>query len=220
MSTTDDSIITGVLSPVERFSEALFGLIMTLSITGTMSVVAEGREDVKVMILSVLGCNIAWGIIDGVLYLLGVISERGRSYAFTKRARTIRDREEAREALSEVLPSPIAEALLPEDVVEIQKRLANIPEPPQRRMLTSRDILGALAVFLLVVLSCVPVIIPFFFIQDPLPALRVSNAVAIILLFVGGYNFARYAGLKKVPTGLVMVVLGIAMVGITIALGG
>ena len=220
MASTDTSILRGVLSPVERFSEVLFGLIMTLSFTGTMSVVAEGGEDVRVMLLSVLGCNIAWGIIDGVLYLLGVISERGRAYGISKRVQGIRDRDEAREALSEVLPSPIADALLPEDVAEIQRRLARLPEPANRRVVTMQDILGALAVFLLVVLSSVPVIIPFLIIEDPLPALRVSNAVAICMLFIGGYNFGRYAGLSKVITALIMVVLGVVMVGITIALGG
>jgi len=75
------SKIFGVLSPVERFSEILFGLIMTLSITGTMSIVSGGREEVRIMWLSVLGCNLAWGIIDAILYLLGIISERSRGYA-------------------------------------------------------------------------------------------------------------------------------------------
>lgn len=220
MTSAETSTFKGVLSPVERFSEVLFGLIMTLSFTGTMSVVAEGGEDVRTMLLSVLGCNIAWGIIDGVLYLLGAISERGRAYGISKRVRGIRDREEAREALAEVLPSPIADALLPEDVAEIQQRLARLPEPARRQVVGSQDLLGALAVFLFVVLSCIPVIIPFLFIQDPWPALRVSNAVALLMLFIGGYNFARYAGLAKITTGMVMVVLGSAMVGITIALGG
>ncbi len=77
---TQEQTTTRFLNPIERISEVLFGLVMTLSFTGTMSVVAQGREDVRTMLLAVLGCNIAWGIIDGILYLLGAVSERGREY--------------------------------------------------------------------------------------------------------------------------------------------
>ena len=214
------SKIFGVLSPVERFSEILFGLIMTLSITGTMSIVSGGREEVRIMWLSVLGCNLAWGIIDAVLYLLGTISDRGRGYALFTVVRQTRDREKARAVIEEALPPAIAGVLLPEDFENIQKRLAALPDPPRRRVIMRPDLYGAVGVFLLVLLSCVPLMIPFLFMSDPLPALRASNAVAIVMLFFGGYSFARYAGGAKVLTGLVMVVLGVVMVGITIALGG
>jgi hypothetical protein len=214
------SKLFGVLSPVERFSEILFGLIMTLSITGTMSIVSGGREDVRVMWLSVLGCNIAWGIIDAILYLLGIISARGRGYALYTLVRRTRDREEARAAIEEALPPAIAGVLLPDDFETIHQRLAALPDPPRRRVLTRRDLLGAAGVFLLVFLSCVPLMIPFLFMRDPLPTLRVSNTIAIAMLFLGGYSFARYAGGAKIQTGFVMVVLGVVMVGITIVLGG
>ncbi len=58
-----------VLDPVERVSEVLFGLIMVLTFTGSLSVAKAGRDDIRTMLIGALGCNIAWGIIDGVLYL-------------------------------------------------------------------------------------------------------------------------------------------------------
>jgi VIT1/CCC1 family predicted Fe2+/Mn2+ transporter len=208
------------LSPVERFSEILFGLIMTLSITGTVSVVTGGREEVSTILLGVLGCNIAWGIIDGVLYLLGAVSENGREYTLPTLIQQARDPGAIRVLIVEALPPVIAGALLPEDFDAIGQRLVNLPDKPRRRVMTREDLGGAAGVFLLVVLSCVPLIIPFFFIVDPLPALRVSNAVAILMLFLGGYFYAKYSALAKIPTGIVMVVLGAAMVGLTVALGG
>jgi len=214
------STVFGVLSPVERFSEILFGLIMTLSITGTMSVASGGREDVRIMWLSVLGCNIAWGIIDAILYLLGIVSDRGRGYVLYSLVRQTRDREKARTAIEKVLPPVIADVLLPEDFETMHQRLAALPDQPRQGGITRRDLLGAVGVFLLVFLSCVPLMIPFIFMRDPLPALRSSNAVAIVMLFLGGYSFARYIGGAKILTGFVMVVLGVVMVGITIALGG
>jgi VIT1/CCC1 family predicted Fe2+/Mn2+ transporter len=208
------------LSPVERISEVLFGLVMTLSFTGTMSVVAEGREDVRTMLLAVLGCNIAWGIIDGILYLLGAVSERGREYGLFKAITQTGDAGQAQALITEVIPSSIAGVLRPDEFESIRQRLAGLPDQTRGRMITRRDLGGAFGVFLLVVLSCLPVLIPFILIHNPLPALRVSNGVAILMLFLGGFSLARYAGLPKILTGVIMVVLGSAMVGLTIALGG
>jgi len=87
-------------------------------------------------------------------------------------------------------------------------------------MLTPVDLLGGGGVFLLVVLSCIPLLIPFLFIQDLLRALRFSNAVAIVMLSVGGVSLAQYSGSPKLRTGIIMVAPGVSMVGTTIALGG
>jgi len=214
------SILPGILSPVERVSEILFGLIMTLSITGTVSVVTGGREEVGAMLLGVLGCNIAWGFIDGILYLLGMISEHGREFALHESLQQSPDPEKTRAVIAGELPPFVAGALLPADFDAIHQRLVSMPEKPRHQVMNLQDLLGAAGVLVLVVLSCVPLIIPFLFLHDPLPALRVSNAVAILMLFIGGYTLAAYARLPKISTGIVMVVLGVAMVGITIALGG
>ena len=66
-----------VLEPYDRVSEVLFGLIMVLTITGSLSVADAGRDDVRTMLIGALGCNLAWGIIDGLLYLMGCLSEQG-----------------------------------------------------------------------------------------------------------------------------------------------
>ncbi len=58
---------TRLLEPSERIAEVLFGLIMVLTFTGSLSVAEAGRDDVRTMLIGALGCNIAWGVIDGVL---------------------------------------------------------------------------------------------------------------------------------------------------------
>ena len=68
-----------ILDPIDRISEILFGLVMVLTSTNALSVISAGHADVRTMILGALGCNLAWGVIDGVLYLLGCLSERGRN---------------------------------------------------------------------------------------------------------------------------------------------
>jgi hypothetical protein len=209
-----------VLNPVERLSETLFGLIMTLSFTGTLSVISGGREEVRTMILSILGCNVAWGIIDAVLYLLGVIGERGRELSLRTAIRNATSTDETREALGEALPPLIADVLQPADIDQIASRIRNVTSASGRVRLTSEDAKGALGVFLIVVSSCIPVIVPFFLVHDPWLALRVSNAVAVLMLFFCGYELAKYAGLPRFWTGMSMVAVGLALVAVTIALGG
>jgi hypothetical protein len=215
-----ETLKNGFLSPVERFSEILFGLIMTLSFTGTMSVISGGRQEVTTTLISVLGCNIAWGIIDAILYLISAASDRGRMLSLIDLVRRSGEPEKGRKAIQETLAPVVFNALLPGELEAIRQRVLNSPEQPHRRLLGKEDILGAAGVFIMVVLSCIPVIFPFLIIHEPLTALRISNGIAILMLFCGGYFVALYAGTPKILTGFIMVALGVAMVGLTIALGG
>ncbi|MFI5247617.1 MAG: VIT1/CCC1 transporter family protein, partial [Nitrospirales bacterium] len=85
---------------------------------------------------------------------------------------------------------------------------------------TKKDWLAAGGVFSLVFLSIFPVVIPFLFATNAMVALRISNAIATLLLFTTGYALGRYAGRRPWLTGLAMVILGCALVAITIGLGG
>jgi len=44
-----------VLDPMDRVSEVLFGLIMVLTFTGSLSVAQAGRTEVRTMLLGTLG---------------------------------------------------------------------------------------------------------------------------------------------------------------------
>jgi hypothetical protein len=50
--------------------------------------------------------------------------------------------------------------------------------------------------------------------------MRVSAAIAIVIMFRCGYVWGRYAGLVAWRSGLVMVLLGVAVELVVIALGG
>ena len=95
-----------------------------------------------------------------------------------------------------------------------------LPEPPEQVRLRWDDWRGAIGVFLLVFLSTFPVVIPFIFMQSAGPALRVSNVIAIVMLFLTGYAFGRLTGRRPWLVGISMVVLGSILVGLTMALGG
>ena len=211
-----------ILEPNDRISEVLFGLIMVLTFTGSLSVAESGREDVRTMLIGALGCNIAWGIIDGILYLMACLSERGHALRSYRAVRQAIDPREAQRLIAEALPAPIAAVMEPAELESLHRRLLAQPEPPTgRARLHKTDWLGAGGVFLLVFLSTFPVVIPFLLMTDAMRALRISNAIAVAMLFVTGYAFGRVSGAHP-PwlTGLSMVVLGIVLVSLTMALGG
>jgi hypothetical protein len=208
-----------VLDPTERFSEILFGLIMVLTFTGSLSAAESGRQEVRTMLIGALGCNLAWGLIDATFYLMTTLGLRGHAVLVLRRLRRSPDPATARALVAEVLPPKLAAALQPEDLDLLLRRVATL-EVPRRTPLHGEDFRGALAVFLLVFLSTLPVAVPFFVMRDAMAALRVSNAIAIVLLFVGGYKLATFTGTRPWLTGLAMVAIGALLVGLTIALGG
>jgi hypothetical protein len=209
-----------LLDPMERISEVLFGLIMVLGLTSSISVAKAGQGEVHTMLIGALGCNLAWGIIDGVFYLLSCLSERGRGIMALRALRKATDSREAERIIAGALPPLLASAVSPTGFEEIREKLNQLPDPPVRLRPTKGEWLAATGVFLLVFLSTFPVVTPFLFISEPRLALHISNGVAILMLFLTGYAFGRYVGRPAWRAGLWMVVLGGALVGITKALGG
>ncbi len=165
------------------------------------------------------GCNIAWGLVDAVMFLISTLTERGHGFLTIRAVRSATGQEEAHRAITGALPPVLSGILTRDDVDQVRQRVLAMPDvsPPT---LTRDDWLGALAVFLLVVLSTWPVIVPFLLVTDVPLAIRLSNAVAILMMFGIGYTLARHAGFSPWWTGLAFVALGVVLVAITIALGG
>ena len=207
------------LSPVDRVSGIIFGLIMALTFTGALSAATADRDEVRSMLIGALGCNTAWGLVDAVMYLLAVLAERGRNLTILKDVRSRSNPADARALILDALPPVIASTLEPSDVDTIQGRLKRLPLPAGAG-LTAADFRGALGVFLLVFLATLPVALPFAFIAHTHRALRVSNSIALLMLFVGGFYLGRHGGRRPWLSGLVMLTLGAGLVVATIALGG
>ena len=209
-----------VLDPVERLSEVLFGLIMVLSFTCSISAATSGHEEVREVIVGAIGCNLAWGIVDAIMYLMTILLERGRGLAIARGVRASPDAASGRRLVAEALPEPFGELLDEAALERARAKIAALPELPRRPTIGWSDFQGAIGVFLLVFLSTFPVVVPFLFGSPLERSIRISNAVAIVMLYIGGHLLGRYAGLRPVRTGLAMVGIGLALVAITIALGG
>lgn len=215
-----DAGSTRVLDPIDRISEVLFGLFMVLTFTGTLSVLDSGHQDVRNMLVAAIGCNIAWGFVDAVMYVLRNLVTRGRRRRLILAVRHAAQVEQAHRLIGNDIGA-LAGALETADFERLRRWLVDQPTQALPAVaLTWHDLCGALGVFLLVFLSTLPVVLPFFFITDPGAAKRASAAVAIAMLFACGHAWGRYAGLKARRCGLVMVGLGLAVEAVVIALGG
>lgn len=210
-----------VLDPMSRFSEILFGLIMALGVTGSVSASTSKSADVKTLLWSALGCNFAWGIVDAVMYLLGQLAERGtelRRLSDIRRANP----EEGRRLLAAGLSSLLARVptLNAGALEQERQQIVSLPDLESHARLTREDLLGAPAVLCLVVLATLPIAIPFLLVHRVDLALRISRLIAGVMLFLAGYAWGRAASYRPWGTGLAMASLGFAMVAITVALGG
>jgi hypothetical protein len=220
MSEVSETPFGSVLDPMERISETLFGLIMALTFICSLGVATGANINIQTMLIGALGCNLAWGIVDGGLYLLARINERGNKILTLRAIRQAQDTEAARRVIADAMPSELA-AFLPQEQLELMRQeYQRLPEPSPGPGLTKRDWTGALGLCLLSFISTFPVVIPFLLLSDARLALRVSYAVAILMLFCCGYVFGIHSGLRPWAAGLSMVGFGGALVGIAVALGG
>jgi VIT1/CCC1 family predicted Fe2+/Mn2+ transporter len=190
---------------------------MALTITNSLGV---ARGDLHTMVSGALGCNLAWGLIDAAMYLMTELSDRGRAALALRGVREATGADEARRIIAEALPPVLASVLRHDDLDIIRQRLSALAEPPDRPRLVWKDWLAAVGVFLIVFLSTLPLVLPFAFIDEIRLALRVSNGIAIAMMFASGYALGRHSGQHPWKLGLSMVMVGIALTGIAIALGG
>jgi len=212
--------IKGILSPFDRISEILFGLIMALTFTCTINIFESGRTEVRDTLIAALGCNIAWGLVDAVMYILGVLSERGRNKTIVKFIRSTDQAESSREFISDALPPLLASVMNNEQLDAMRESILSIPESSIKVRLTKTDLKTAIGIFFLVFISTFPVVIPFLFITEPQLALRISNLVAIVLMFICGWLLASYGNYNKIVSSIAIAVIGVLLVGLTILLGG
>lgn len=208
-----------VLDPVQRISEIAFGLLMALSFTGTLSVASAGREEIRTLLYAALGCNLAWGLTDAVIYLITTLTERHRGDTLLRRLRETNDANAGPQQIADVLPERLAAVAAP-DILETLRLALLTTTPNVRPRLTPHDWRAACGVFLLVVLTTFPIVIPFVFIHEAALALRVSNGVALVMLFISGWFLGRHAGGSPWRYGAMFTVIGAALVNAIIALGG
>jgi hypothetical protein len=209
-----------ILNPIDRISEMLFGLFMALTFVGAVSVADPGRAQIREMFIAALGCNLAWGLVDAVMYLVRTVTERGRFFTLAREVRAAPDTEFGRRVIERSLSRVAAGLLASAEVEAVRRRIVALSTLPARPTLKWDDVLGALGIFLIVVASTFPVVMPFLLMSDVGTAKNVSRAIALAMLFFGGLALGRFAGYGSWKVGFMMAGLGTALVVAINALGG
>jgi VIT family len=211
------------LDPASRLGEVLFGLIMVLTMTLTAGLtVAEGKEGVRQLLLAAIGCNVAWGVIDAIMYIMNCITVRNGKIRLIEAVQRAPDTASALNLVRNEIEPELQDLLEPADAEKINlavlKHIANVRIG--RTRISKEDLYGAAACFWLVFVSCLPAALPFFFFSRPHLALRVSNFLLIALLFFVGQKWAQYAGTNRLAAGFALVAIGLVLVAVAILLGG
>jgi len=212
------------LDPASRLGEILFGLIMVLTITlaAGVTLMKEGRAGVRELLAAAIGCNIAWGIIDAVMYLMNCMTVRAGKIRLVETVQRTPDSQAALKLIEEEVEPELQEFLDPQEARAFsESMLRHLGRArANKTIITKDDVYGAVACFWLVFVSCLPATIPFLIFSQPVTALRVSNLLLICLLFLAGKKWGHYAGVNGWAAGTVMVTIGLVLVAIAIALGG
>jgi hypothetical protein len=223
-ATNGASLVHRYVDPATSLGEILFGLIMTLTFTlgAGLIIEDEGREGARQLLIAVIGCNIAWGVIDGALYLVGQLFDRGRLRRLGRAVRMAATPAAAAELISGELDELLSGVTSEPERRALYSRIAeNVRAAPVApNPVTRRDWLGALVSCVLVVVTSIPAAIPFLLFDDARLALRISNTILLALLFISGYLWARHTLGKPWIVGLCFLLGGIALVVVAIALGG
>jgi VIT1/CCC1 family predicted Fe2+/Mn2+ transporter len=208
-----------LLEPVDRISEILFGLIMAVTIVGSISVATAGHNEVRTALVGALGCNIAWGMVDAVMYLVRTVTERSRNRTLARELASLAPAA-GQQRLGRELPEHVAAITGPNELDAMRQHLLALPLD-DRPILARDDWMAALGIFLLVVLATFPVVLPFMVIADAKSAMTASQAVTVVMLFFTGLMLGRHGGHPRpLVTGIAAALLGVIVIAAVKALGG
>lgn len=209
-----------VLDTVDRVSELCFGLFMALTFVGTVSAATAGEDAGRKMLYTALGCNLAWGLADGVMFLVRTLTNRGRRLTLALTVKNEPDSATGVRALRDALPKSMKTLVADTELELIRARIAATTSLPHRPRLVLGDFVGAAGIFVIVVSSTFPVAAPFVLFKDASTALIVSRSLTLAMLFCAGIALGRHAGFGGWRAGFAMMALGVVLTMAIIALGG
>jgi hypothetical protein len=217
----EGSLLSRYLDPIDIAAELLTGTILALSFTlGGSLIVRGGPDATRKMLLGVLGCNVAWGIIDGTTCLMSRMYELRRKARLHAAVRASGAGEDAAAIVAGELNEELAGFASPAELSQFYRHVAAhlshlVPEPVH---LAKEDFYRSLITFGLMCATALPAVLPFLLLRDLDVALRVSNLLLLMVLFLTGYRWGRITRSRPWIFGLAVLVIGRAMVGIAMLL--
>jgi len=215
------SFVHRYLDPAESLGEVLFGLIMALTFTLGAGLLTQ-REEMRGLVVAMIGCNVAWGVIDGALYLIGSVFSRNQRIQFVRRLRRTTSKAEAMAAIRGEFGLEDEPEMPAEDRAAFHRVILDIMRHAgtERARLRPQDFQAAAIIAVLVMLTALPGVVPFLLFNDAYLALRAANVIQLCLLFLVGFRWARHTGGNPWGTGFAIAGLCIGLVAVSVALGG
>jgi hypothetical protein len=224
-----EGFMAHLLDPIDRLSETIFSVLILLTFTLAFRIFMLGPDQtvtadyVNDLILAALGATVAWGIIDGVMYALVEVLQRGERHRILWYIQAASNEEEAKEAIADEFDY-ILEPITGESQRDMLYRdiLDHLQDSQPRAIgLKREDFTGAMASVLVAIVAVAPSFVPLLLFRDDYAlAIRLSNVVSFIVLFIAGYEWGKYTGMSSWKMGLLVMAVGALLVGIAIPLGG
>jgi hypothetical protein len=218
------------LDPVDRLAEVIYGVLIVMTFTmgflgldkNTLPQGETATQAVHRLFLAAFGCAVAWGLIDGVMYILTSLFERADHQRVRRAVHNAPSEDEGVAALNDALGGSFTDSLSDEERDSLYRTLYKRyhDKPLGQISIVRDDVYGAFGVFCLAVVATLPVVLPFLISSDPYVAIRLSNLIAIIMLFLVGYRWAKYTYANPWKIGGILALIGVVIVLIAIPLGG
>lgn len=229
--TVKESFLAKLLDPLDRLIEGVYSVLIVLTFTLAFrvfeanSVLDEETASVLLsqLFVAALGCAIAWGIIDGIMYVLTSMAERSQEHRLVNAIRQATSEQEGVAMVAEELDEKLKRLASGDEREAFYQTLYRKLEvmTPQPVGFKKEDFAGALGVAIVAVIAALPVVLPLLLFQsDPPLAIRLSNLVAFGLLFWMGYRWGKYTGDTPWKLGLALPMIGVVMMAVAIPLGG
>lgn len=226
------SFLARILDPIDRLTESIYSVLIVLTFTLAYSAIGANTPlehqiamySVTRMFGAAFGCAVAWGIIDGIMYVLTAMFERGQQRRLAIAVRAAGNEQAGIAVLGQELDGELAGITTPEARANLyQSMYAKLLDGAADKVgFHKEDFAGALGVALTAVLAALPVALPLLLAGTlgPNLAVRVSNWVAFAMLFFMGFRWGQFTGAVGWKTGLLLLLVGVSMMLVAIPLGG
>jgi len=210
------------LSTGSILAEAFYGIWMVVVVTGTIRAVEQPNDStVKVMLVSALGVNIAWGVIDGITSMWADLVDRTKELELVNALRAKKGDAELRRKLGKAFSGTVAGSLSGDELERVVD-MVEVGEPREvaRARPDREDYEAALATALIDFILIFPVTLPYIlFMHDLTLAIRSSQLIALFLFAGLGYAYARNAKWSRLVTPIVFALAMLIVIIATFELG-
>jgi hypothetical protein len=227
-----DGFLGRLLDPIDRLSETIYSVLVLLTFTLAYRIIRLGADPMSPpdsvqysndLLIAALGAIFAWGVIDGLMYILMEVFQRGERHRLLHLLQGAENDAERVDTLADELDyilEPITDETEREQLYQSMLRHLRTAQP-QPIGFKREDFTGALGTLVVAVIAVIPSLIPLVVLRHNYDlAIRVSNVISFIVLFHAGYSWGAYTGVNPWRTGLTLITAGVTMVAVAIPLGG